>query len=550
MDSYSDHLHSGSEDEREPLLTNGSRSGSGFQGGSSVIDVTNITQPDIELKPNDGKLSRRWLSIYVMYFTMFLGAVTFSIVVSSLFPYLQELTDNKANTTFFGVVVAAYSLGQLIASPVFGFWSDKRPTHEPLLVSLIITVLTNLLYSYGQAFPHESGQYVLIVSRALVGFGAGNAAVARSYVSAATTESERTGAFAGISASQAIGFILGPVLALAFVPLGNTGVYWSAIRFHFNIYTGPGYLSALLAVINILLVIFVFKDRKLITANFKKMKTFARKHNDSTNVTLSYPGVNNDNIRTGEKYDRIAAYVCVVLFFAVLFVLAVYETIVTPYSMDEFAWTKTKAILYNNILFGGLAVLAIVTFIALKFVTKFIDERTVLMVGLILSAIGFFAMIPMGNEPPNIGISVVNPLVDNLTETPNYMYIPLENATIPFGCRYPNLKWCRSVPRLLLVQYIVGMVLLAVGYPTSSVLCYSIYSKILGPNPQGIMMGVLTAAGSLARTVGPLFVTFLYDVTGPQITLASIVGVLGIAILTLSISCCRLVPFGKPRGWV
>ena len=38
----------------------------------------------------------------------------------------------------------------------------------------------------------------------------GNAAVARSYVSAATTESERTGAFAGISASQAIGFILGP----------------------------------------------------------------------------------------------------------------------------------------------------------------------------------------------------------------------------------------------------------------------------------------------------------------------------------------------------
>ena len=64
------------------------------------------------------------------------------------------------------------------------------------------------------------------------------------------------------------------------------------------------------------------------------------------------------------------------------------------------------------------------------------------------------------------------------------------------------------------------------------------------------MMGVLTAAGSLARTVGPLFVTFLYDVTGPQITLASIVGVLGIAILTLSISCYRLVPFGKPRGWV
>ena len=48
--------------------------------------------------------------------------------------------------------------------------------------------------------------------------------------------------------------------------------------------------------------------------------------NNSTNVTLSYPGVNTENIKTGQKSDRIATYVCVVLFFAVLFVLAVYET--------------------------------------------------------------------------------------------------------------------------------------------------------------------------------------------------------------------------------
>jgi len=34
--------------------------------------------------------------------------------------------------------------------------------------------------------------------------------VVRSYVSEATTKAERTGAMAGISASQALGFILGP----------------------------------------------------------------------------------------------------------------------------------------------------------------------------------------------------------------------------------------------------------------------------------------------------------------------------------------------------
>ena len=38
----------------------------------------------------------------------------------------------------------------------------------------------------------------------------GTAAVMRSYVSEATTEKERTGAMAGISSADAIGFILGP----------------------------------------------------------------------------------------------------------------------------------------------------------------------------------------------------------------------------------------------------------------------------------------------------------------------------------------------------
>jgi hypothetical protein len=38
----------------------------------------------------------------------------------------------------------------------------------------------------------------------------GTAAVVRSYVSEATTEKERTGALAGISSSQGLGFVLGP----------------------------------------------------------------------------------------------------------------------------------------------------------------------------------------------------------------------------------------------------------------------------------------------------------------------------------------------------
>ena len=61
-------------------------------------------------------------------------------------------------------------------------------------------------------------------------------------------------------------------------------------------------------------------------------------------------------------------------------------------------------------------------------------------------------------------------------------------------------------------------------------------------------MGVLTATGSSARIVGPLFVTTLYDLFGPQIAFATVVGLLAMAILILTSFCYRLVPFGTPKG--
>ena len=78
-----------------------------------------------------------------------------------------------ATTFFLGWVVAAYSFGQLLASPVFGFWADRRRTREPLLAALILNVLFSLLYCYTGAIPAGIAGYILIVARAMVGFGAG-----------------------------------------------------------------------------------------------------------------------------------------------------------------------------------------------------------------------------------------------------------------------------------------------------------------------------------------------------------------------------------------
>ena len=53
------------------------------------------------------------------------------------------------------------------------------------------------------------------------------------------------------------------VLALAFVPLRSQGVKIPAIRFHFNMYTGPGYLSVLMGIVNIVLMVVLFREYRI-----------------------------------------------------------------------------------------------------------------------------------------------------------------------------------------------------------------------------------------------------------------------------------------------
>ena len=84
-----------------------------------------------------------------------------------------QIDYSHASATFLGWVVAAYSFGQLVGSPVFGITADYVPTIIPLIVSLVISIIFNILYSYCGAFQDGDAGWVLLVSRALVGFGAG-----------------------------------------------------------------------------------------------------------------------------------------------------------------------------------------------------------------------------------------------------------------------------------------------------------------------------------------------------------------------------------------
>ena len=84
----------------------------------------------------------------------------------------MQLTGGLSPTTFLGWVMAGYSLGRFVMSPICGYWSDKRPTKEPLIVCFLVSIVANFAYCYAGALP-SGGQYVVLVARIVVGGCAG-----------------------------------------------------------------------------------------------------------------------------------------------------------------------------------------------------------------------------------------------------------------------------------------------------------------------------------------------------------------------------------------
>ncbi|KAG7243365.1 hypothetical protein INR49_011821 [Caranx melampygus] len=430
----------------------------------------------------DEDYKSRWRSIRVMYFTMFLSSVGFTIVITSLWPYLQKI-DATANASFLGWVVAAYSLGQM----------------GTVVCSIFINLAANIYYAYAY-LPKTHNRFHILMSRAFVGFGAGNVAVVRSYVAGATSLKERTSAMANMSACQALGFILGPALQACLSFIGEQGITVKFIELQLNMYTAPALLAAAFGLINILLVLLVLREHR-VDDHGRHIRA------------INYASEDRDDIgeESEETIDQVAVLTSNALFFIVMFIFAVFETIATPLSMDMFAWTRKEAVFYNGIIICCIGFESTLCF-------WLVGDRPVLMAGLAIIFCGFFILLPWGNHYPKIQWADLknNSLVSQISKAT----IASNGSLEPTGCPYEQ-TWCQYTPAIHIAQYISSDFLIGVGYPACNVMSYTLYSKILGPKPQGVYMGWLTASGSGARTLGPVFVSQVYTILGPRWALAS-----------------------------
>uniref|UniRef100_A0A8C9PSN9 Major facilitator superfamily domain containing 8 n=1 Tax=Spermophilus dauricus TaxID=99837 RepID=A0A8C9PSN9_SPEDA len=442
----------------------------------------------------------RWRSIRILYLTMFLSSVGFSIVIMSIWPYLQKI-DQTADASFLGWVIASFSIGQMVASPIFGLWSNHRPRKEPLVISIFISVAANCLYAYVHV-PASHNKYYMLAARGLVGFGA--------------------------------------VFQTCFALIGEKGVTWDMIKLQIDMYTAPALLNAFVGVLNIILIITVLREHRVDDSG-RQCKN------------INFEEARIDEVQDSQgNIDQVAVVATNVLFFVILFIFALFETILAPLTMDMYAWTQEQAVLYNGIILAALGVEAVVIFMGVKLLSKKIGERAILLGGLIVVWVGFFILLPWGSQFPKIQWEDLhNNSIPNTTFGEimiGFWKSAREYHTErPVGCPVEQ-AWCLYTPVIHLAQFFTSAVLVGIGYPACNVMSYTLYSKILGPKPQGVYMGWLTASGSGARILGPVFISHVYTYLGPRWAFSLVCVIILLTITLLGAVYKRLIAFSVRCG--
>jgi MFS family permease len=167
--------------------------------------------------------------------TIFIDLTGFGIIIP-LLPY-YALTF-QADASSIGILVASFSIMQFIFSPILGRSSDKFGRRPILLLSILISFTSFILFSYAQSF------LLLLLSRIIAGI-ATETAVAQAYIADTTSKEERASGMGKIGAAFGAGLIVGPAIG------GLLSIYG---------FWAPGIAAAILTLINFFFVFFFLPE--------------------------------------------------------------------------------------------------------------------------------------------------------------------------------------------------------------------------------------------------------------------------------------------------
>ena len=351
-----------------------------------------------------------------------------------------------------------------------------------------------------------------------------------------------------------------------------------------------------------------------------------QEYNIATKEAQYQKRVANDETSKLPKPDYAALFVILLTFFISVMIYVLLETLMVPMCMDLYAWNDQKTITLVGIALSIAAVICFLTFILLSFITKVVDERKILIVGVLGMVASMIVFIPMGStypkmknctsiepltshfnetliigdpfhltQPSDTGIGILNsptstkdnavlqetfdnkssenldsPLLvlRNKTREPIVLTTSENEVPTPMppeidsssrvlrrqrrhvlhngdcedtGCP-PAQEWCLHTPIIELSQIIIASLIAIIGYPVVFTISSAMYSKILGPKPQGLWMGLLISIGSLSRATGPIAVSYIYTELGTRWTFSILTSVMFFNFVIIVVMYKRMVP--------
>ncbi len=172
--------------------------------------------------PSRGEFRRLSILIAIAFVDMLGSAVVFPLVP------LYLLRFNAAPVVI-GLVIAAFSIAQLLSSPIWGRLSDAHGRRPALLVGLLFAAMGFTIFGFANS------ALVLFLSRLIQGAGGGTTGVTQAYITDSIPAGRRAQALGWLSAATNLGVMIGPVIGSLAVRFGHS---W------------PGIVAAVLCLIN------------------------------------------------------------------------------------------------------------------------------------------------------------------------------------------------------------------------------------------------------------------------------------------------------------
>jgi MFS family permease len=159
--------------------------------------------------------------------TAFMDMVGLLMIVPLMPLYAKDL---GAGGFVVGLLVASFSVTQLLSAPLWGRFSDHYGRRPALLVGMSAAAVAYVIFAYADSL------WLLFLSRFVQGAGGGTVSVIQAYVADALEPKDRAKGLGWLSAATNAGVFLGPLLGIVALKLGSKG---------------PGLLAAGLCVVNI-----------------------------------------------------------------------------------------------------------------------------------------------------------------------------------------------------------------------------------------------------------------------------------------------------------